>query len=170
MRKLGTAVTVSALALGLMSSMAWAGSIKPQAAGDDELAPTGKGWGVHAPGGHAKPGGGGAGNGIFYHGGPVMSSGATIHYIWYQCSTPWSSTDQSILDNLASNLGALSYFKHQHDVRTPTAARSQSGHEGRRRHRQLLARHEPLRRPDPAGRRLAQPDRHQRHLSGADVR
>jgi len=110
MRKLGTAVTVSALALGLVSSMAWAGSIKPQGAGNGELAPTGKGWGVHAPDGNAKPGGGGAGNGIFYHGGPVMSSGATIHYIWYQCSQPWSSTDQSILDNLASNLGGSPYF------------------------------------------------------------
>src|SRR5436190_16138518 len=110
MRKLGTAVTVSALALGLVSSIAWAGSIRPQGAGNGELAPTGKGWGVHAPDGNAKPGGGGAGNGIVYHGGPVMSAGANIHYIWYQCAQAWSAGDQSILDNLASNLGGSPYF------------------------------------------------------------
>ncbi len=111
MSRLGTAVTASALAFGLVSSMAWAGSIKPQSANDGDLAPSGKGWGVHRPDGLAKPGGGGSGNGIVYHGGPVMVSVPTnIHYIWYQCSQPWSATDQSILDNLASSLGGSPYF------------------------------------------------------------
>jgi hypothetical protein len=88
---------------------AWAGTIRPQSASDDELAPTGKGWGEHRPNGQARPGGGGS-NGISYHGGPVMVNGVTIHYIWYQCSQPWSASDQSILDNLANHLGGSPYF------------------------------------------------------------
>lgn len=74
---------------------------------NSELAPNGKGWGVKvAPGeaGKARPT---RGNGISYHGGPVMTAGPTIHYIWYG---NWSSGDISILTDLASNIGGSPYF------------------------------------------------------------
>ena len=44
---------------------------------------------------------------IKYHGGPVMTAGPNIHYIWYG---NWSSTDKTILGSLASGLGGSSYF------------------------------------------------------------
>src|SRR5437870_3259612 len=53
------------------------------------------------PAGNSRPGT----NGISYHGGPVMTQGANVHYIWYG---NWSSSDpnaQSILENLASYIG-----------------------------------------------------------------
>jgi hypothetical protein len=52
-------------------------------------------------------GGGGGGNGISYHGGPVITGTANIHYIWYG---NWSGNSAvGILDNLASNLGGSPY-------------------------------------------------------------
>ena len=46
-------------------------------------------------------------NGISYHGGPVMTSGPTVYFIWYG---NWSSADKSILQNLAGSIGGSSYF------------------------------------------------------------
>src|SRR5215472_11655519 len=56
------------------------------------------------PGGNARPGS----NGISYHGGPVMLGTTHIYYIWYG---NWSgNTADSILTNLAQNIGGSPYF------------------------------------------------------------
>jgi hypothetical protein len=91
-------------------------------ANDDELVPTGKGWGERpapeagpgqglgqgkgdAPGqGKPKPGG----NGISYHGGPVMLGTTSIYYIWYGNWT--GSSAPSILNDFAKGVGGSPYF------------------------------------------------------------
>ena len=86
-----------------------------------DMQPTGKGWGEYMSGhglvdaskpnpngqaGHGKPGGGG--NGISYHGGPVVLGTNNIYYIWYG---NWSGNSApSILTDLASNIGGSSYY------------------------------------------------------------
>jgi hypothetical protein len=56
------------------------------------------------PTGQAKPGG----NGISYHGGPVMLATTHMYYIWYG---NWSgNTAQSILTDLANSIGGSPYF------------------------------------------------------------
>jgi phosphate-induced protein 1 len=91
-------------------------------ASDEELVPTGKGWGERpAPGpgpgqgmgqGQGQPQGQGkptrnGGNGISYHGGPIIQS-PSVYYIWYG---NWSgNTATSILPDLASNLTGSPYF------------------------------------------------------------
>jgi hypothetical protein len=58
------------------------------------------------PSGEARRGSGG--NGISYHGGPVMLGTNHIYYIWYG---NWSgNTATSILTTLAQNIGGSSYF------------------------------------------------------------
>ena len=58
-------------------------------------------------------GGGGAGggqssNGIYYHGGPLLTNGPNIYYIWYG---NWSgNTATAILKNFAQSLGPSPYF------------------------------------------------------------
>src|SRR5258708_5709840 len=73
-----------------------------------DLVPTGKGWGVaveHSAG-KAKPTGGS--NGIFYHGGPVMTAGPRVYYIWYG---NWAgNTATTILTDLANSIGGSPYF------------------------------------------------------------
>lgn len=49
------------------------------------------------------------GNGITYHGGPVMLSNKHIYYIWYGWGGGLGSTPD-ILNNLASNIGGSPYF------------------------------------------------------------
>jgi hypothetical protein len=76
---------------------------------DGDLAPTGRGHyvreqSVERMARTARPR---RGNGISYHGGPLITSGPTIHYIWYGT---WSSGDKSILGTLASGLGGSPYF------------------------------------------------------------
>jgi hypothetical protein len=59
------------------------------------------------PGGEARPQRPG-GNGISYHGGPVILGTTHIYYIWYG---NWSgNTANSILTNLAQNIGGSPYF------------------------------------------------------------
>jgi len=76
-----------------------------------DLVPTGKGYGVHHAQGQAKGGnhgGGGGGNGIFYHGGPVLTNGVNVYYIWYG---NWSGNSAvNILTDLANGIGGSSYF------------------------------------------------------------
>jgi len=78
-----------------------------------DLKPTGKGWGESVsnsngngnPNGNAKPV---RGNGINYHGGPVMLGTTNIHYIWYG---NWQgNTATTILTDLAQNIGGSPYF------------------------------------------------------------
>ncbi len=62
---------------------------------------------VHAVQGQAKPSKGGSGNGIYYHGGPLMLGTVNIHYIWYG---NWSSNSATtILPSLAQNIGGSPY-------------------------------------------------------------
>ena len=80
-----------------------------------DLKPTGKGWGVSVsnsnangnggPNGNARPT---RGNGINYHGGPLMLGGNNVYYIWYG---NWSgNTATTILTDLAQNIGGSPYF------------------------------------------------------------
>ena len=89
---------------------------------EDDLVPSGKGWGNRAeptPGfvthgnngnGQARPGGGGSSgsNGINYHGGPVMLGTTNVYYIWYGNWT--GNTANSILTSLAQSMGGSSWF------------------------------------------------------------
>jgi len=75
---------------------------------DEELVPTGKGWGQRsAPGKvapRAKPVGS---SGILYHGGPLLSS-PNVYFIWYG---NWSGNDATtILTHLAGSIGGSPYF------------------------------------------------------------
>ncbi len=45
---------------------------------------------------------------IMYHGGPVMTGGPTVYYIWYGNWT--GNTAVGILENLARNIGGTPYF------------------------------------------------------------
>jgi hypothetical protein len=48
------------------------------------------------------------GNGIDYHGGPVMTGGVNIYYIWYG---DWNgNTAVGILEDFANNIGGSSYY------------------------------------------------------------
>ena len=72
-----------------------------------DLVPTGKGWGVAAqksakPGARPK-----RGNGINYHGGPLITAGPNVHYIWYGS---WQNGSINILDTLANGMGGSPYF------------------------------------------------------------
>ena len=106
---------VSCLAAAIATG-AWAGAVRPPAAGDD-LVPTGKGWGERpAPGTDNASATGQAraarpqktSNGIGYHGGPVMLGTTHMYYIWYG---NWSgNTALSILPDLANGIGGSPYF------------------------------------------------------------
>ena len=81
---------------------------------DRDLAPNGKGVGtVYHPGeagdhpGPARIRGGG-GNGISYHGGPLILGGTNIHLIWYG---NWdNNTATTILPDFAQHIGGSPYF------------------------------------------------------------
>lgn len=78
--------------------------------GDDDLVPTGKGWGEHHAAGQltskARPGT--CSNGICYHGGPLILGTTNAYYIWYGNWTGNSATN--ILPTFASTLGGSSYY------------------------------------------------------------
>ena len=77
---------------------------------DEELVPTGKGWGQR-PSPHAGKGGGppSGPNGIAYHGGPLILGTPNVYYIWYG---NWDGNDATtILTDLAKGIGGSSYFK-----------------------------------------------------------
>jgi hypothetical protein len=119
-----SAVAVTCVA-AMASSVVNAGAVRADV---DELVPTGKGWGQRpAPGpgpgegagqgqgqpqGQGKPSRPTSGNGIDYHGGPVMLDNANgaphIYYIWYG---NWNgNTATTLLTNLAQNIGGSPYF------------------------------------------------------------
>jgi hypothetical protein len=89
---------------------------------EDDLVPSGKGWGERAtptPGfvRNGNSGNGNAGNGqgnkpssngISYHGGPLILGTTNVYYIWYG---NWSGNNApTILTDLAQNVGGSSYF------------------------------------------------------------
>ncbi|MGE5241941.1 MAG: hypothetical protein ACM3NI_09875 [Bacteroidota bacterium] len=75
--------------------------------GDDDLVPTGKGWGerqARAP--KARPQK--SLNGINYHGGPLILGTTNVYYIWYG---NWAgNTATTILNNFASSIGGSPYY------------------------------------------------------------
>ena len=101
-----------AATIGLAAaSMCYAGGVLP-ADDDEELVPTGKGWGQRVPPGQEKQPPGNAkpqgSNGIVYHGGPVILGTTNAYYIWYG---NWSgNTATTILTDLASSIGGSPYF------------------------------------------------------------
>ena len=104
-----------AATIGLAAaSMCYAGGVLP-ADDDEELVPTGKGWGQRVPPGQEKQPPGNAkpqgSNGIVYHGGPVMGSGTVVEPIYW--GTSWSADTQNKIGLLASfygGVGGSSYF------------------------------------------------------------
>jgi len=104
--------------LGLMASAAHSSQVLPPAAEDDDLVPTGKGWGeratplpgfvTHGNNGNANGKGKVPGNGVNYHGGPVMLGTTSVYYIWYGNWTGNSAT--TILTDLAKYIGGSQYF------------------------------------------------------------
>src|SRR3954447_482604 len=104
------AASVACLLVGAVNA---AGVLGPDD-DEDDLMPTGKGWGQRAypqhPNGNANgqaSRGGPKSSGIAYHGGPVILGTTNIYYIWYG---NWSNTATSILTDLASTIGGTSYF------------------------------------------------------------
>jgi hypothetical protein len=98
------------LALGLSGLIVASASAQVTMGGDPEFVPTGKGWGEHHaqgtsnPNGQAKPA---SGNGITYHGGPVMLGTTNVYYIWYG---NWSgNTATSILTDEAQSVGGTAW-------------------------------------------------------------
>jgi len=56
----------------------------------------------------ARPGKGNSGNGISYHGGPLILGGTNVYYIWYGA---WDgNTAPTILEDFAQNIGGSPYF------------------------------------------------------------
>ena len=116
--RLSTAIRASLCLVGTFAAMsAFAGTTR-DTSGTYE--PTGKGWGEFKSGhglidaskpnpngqaGHGKPGGG---NGISYHGGPVVLGTNNIYYIWYG---NWAGNNATtILTDLAQNIGGSPYY------------------------------------------------------------
>lgn len=104
-RQLLKAASAAAIAIGL-TSMACA-----QVSRNTEIVPTGKGYGVavnaSAQGDAHVSGQSGSGNGIYYHGGPVMLNSIPVYYIWYG---NWSSnTATTYLPKLPPDLSGSKY-------------------------------------------------------------
>jgi hypothetical protein len=118
-------VAISAFAVSCaavaVSSAVNAGTVRADV---DELVPTGKGWGERpAPGpgpgegagqgqgqpqGNGKPNRPSGGNGIDYHGGPLILGTTNVYYIWYG---NWSGNNATtILTDLANGIGGSPYF------------------------------------------------------------
>jgi Phosphate-induced protein 1 conserved region len=103
-RNLAVAVAIAACAMSVQAA-------KVQSPDQEEdLVPTGKGWGERAAPGQAhkaaRPTTGA--NGISYHGGPVILEGVNAYYIWYG---GWGTDDTTtILTDLAKAIGGSPYF------------------------------------------------------------
>jgi len=75
-----------------------------------EVQPQGKGGGLASAfaSTEAKPTGGRSGNGISYHGGPVLTGTTNVYFIWYG---NWSGNSATtLLTDLATSIGGSSYF------------------------------------------------------------
>ena len=95
-------------AIAVCAMSAQAAKVLPAQESED-LVPTGKGWGERAAPGralsrHASV----SSNGISYHGGPLITGGVTVYYIWYG---NWNgNTATTILTDWASSIGGSPYF------------------------------------------------------------
>ncbi len=106
------ALGLTFVALALSSNPAYAASDRSEEGND--LAPNGKSIGTEQHPGNAGDHAGAArqaapgSNGIYYHGGPVMTGVKNVYLIWYG---NWANnTAVSILPDFLSNLGGSPYF------------------------------------------------------------
>jgi len=99
---------VALLMIVLLATFALAQSVRPESQHSD-LRPNGKHGSDDNPAAARAVSGAAtvAGSGINYHGGPVILGTTHIYYIWYGT---WSTTAQSILNTLGSNIGGSPYF------------------------------------------------------------
>ena len=101
---------IACVALAACSLFAWTIAVS---ADQPDTAPNGKGIGTrqnhgNGPNGEANPHRSAGMNGISYHGGPLMTSGPNVYYIWYG---DWGSdTAKKILPNLPAQLSGSPYF------------------------------------------------------------
>ena len=102
--------------LCLVTSTAFAAQVLGPNSNEDDLVPTGKGWGERAypappradPNGNASGKQGPNNNGIYYHGGPLILGGTNVYYIWYG---NWSGNNATtILTDLAGSIAPSPYF------------------------------------------------------------
>ncbi len=105
-----TLAAIICLAAGTINAQVVRGAT-PQIStmGTKDARPDGKGHGIadgRGPG-RAPVRASRTGNGIYYHGGPIMTGTTNVYYIWYG---NWASGSQSILLNLASNIGGSPYY------------------------------------------------------------
>jgi len=111
----------SSLCVAVVAALSASGAYAAQVLGpdtdEDDLVPTGKGWGQRNyptphQNDHANPNGNAGktaiGSGINYHGGPVMLGTTKAYYIWYGNWNGNSAT--TILTDLMSNIGGSPYF------------------------------------------------------------
>jgi hypothetical protein len=113
-RSTGSTFAIACLAALFAGSVSAATILMPDD-DEDDLVPTGKGWGERSVKSHGK----GAGNGqagpgkgktnsIAYHGGPVMLGTTNVYYIWYG---NWAgNTATAILADLATKIGGSPYY------------------------------------------------------------
>jgi hypothetical protein len=103
----------------MLTSAAFGAQVLAPDPDEDDLVPTGKGWGERAAPtpGYVIHGNGNAhgqtnsklvGNGINYHGGPLILGTTHVYYIWYGNWLGNSAT--TLLPELASNIGGSPYF------------------------------------------------------------
>src|SRR5690242_9322686 len=106
-----------AIVAALSASTVYAAQVLGPDSDEDDLVPTGKGWGERSyptphQNDHANPNGNAGktavGSGINYHGGPVLLGTTKAYYIWYG---NWSGNSATtILTDLMSNIGGSPYF------------------------------------------------------------
>ena len=111
--------SLAAALLCVMTSAAFAAQVLAPDSDEEDLVPTGKGWGERAeptPGYVTHGNNGNAlgkqssvtANGINYHGGTLLLGTTNVYYIWYG---NWSNnTATSILPSLAGGIGGSPYF------------------------------------------------------------
>ncbi len=100
------ALAVSVSLMGLGACVAGDATTEGQTQQDDQVSELAPKHVLHVRG-DAKPGGGGTSNGIFYHGGPLMTGQVPVYYIWYG---NWSTnTAVTLLPNLVGDLSGSSY-------------------------------------------------------------
>jgi Phosphate-induced protein 1 conserved region len=103
------AALIFAAAVGTMNAQVVRGTGHRQIDAMDtkDQRPDGKGRGIADSHRLARVARARTGNGISYHGGPIMTGTTNVYYIWYG---NWASASQSILLNLASYIGGSPYF------------------------------------------------------------
>jgi Phosphate-induced protein 1 conserved region len=105
MRSVRRWTVILTMGAATVASSARADRVPEDHTGDGDTPANGRRFG---PRGAARPQGGGSGNGIYFHGGPVMTGGANAYYIWYG---GWSgNTATSILPDFARTIGGSAYF------------------------------------------------------------